>query len=242
MTTDTPPSPWQRALGQRLAEALAHGAALHAPVHDQPATEREPLRSRWRVARRAPGVPSTALQSLARAQANDPAGRARATSLMARCLQHYREQIRPDDDEDDAGVALACFLAACAQAQDGRAVTPQRWQAVHDWLDAWVADGLDWAGVPRAQQADFFERMASLAVAIGEWSVVASRQGEAAMRSAQMLAASSLRAQLGLALPTVAAALRTLDAAGATSAAADPSWGDAELPKAPTVSAPAKRL
>lgn len=236
------PSAWQQALGERLAAALARGAGAHPPARDGAAVGGDaPMRSHWHVAARGSG-PSAALEGLARAQAVDAVGRARAGSLLARCLQHYREQIRPDDDTDDAGVALACFLAACVQAQEGRAVTPERWRAVLDWVEAWVADGLDWAGTPPGQQADFFERMASLAVAIGEWSVVASRQGEAAMRSAQMLARSSLRAQLGLDLEALSATLRGLGPAPAPQAAGDPSWGDAELPKAPTTRAAGKRL
>jgi hypothetical protein len=247
-TTTTPLSPWQQAVGRRLAEALARGTTVHPPAHDGPAPDAQaPLRSPWRVPPRGAGVPSTAMQSLAREQARDPAGRAQAASLMARCLRHYREQIRPDDDEDDAGVALACFLAACMQAQEGLAVTPERWRAVHDWVQAWAGDdgaagGPAWGTTPPAQQADFFERMACMAVAIGEWTVVASRQGEAAMRSARMFAASSLRAQLGLELPGLSAALAACSAAPRAGAAADPSWGDAELPKAPTTPGAGERL
>jgi hypothetical protein len=250
MTTNSPPSPWQQAVGRRLAHALARGSTVHPPAHDGAAPDAQaPLRSPWRVARRGTGVPSAAMQALAREQARDPAGRAQAASLMARCLRHYREQIRPDDEDDDAGVALACFLAACVQAQDGRAVTPERWRAVHDWVQAWAGDGdgdsgsgAAWDTTPPAQQADFFERMACMAVAIGEWTVVASRQGESAMRSAQMLAASSLRAQLGLELSALSATLRAGGARAAAGAAGDPSWGDAELPKAPTTPGAGERL
>jgi hypothetical protein len=242
-TSHDTPSAWQQAVGRQLAEALARGAGTHPPARDDAAAGDEaPLRSRWLVARRSSGTPSPALQALARHQAPDPAGRAKAGSLLARCLQHYREQIRPDDEDDDAGVALACFLAACVQAQDGLAVTPERWRAVHDWVEAWVADGLDWEGAPADQRGDFFERMACLAVAIGEWSVVASRQGEAAVRSAQLLARTSLQAQLGLSLETLASVVRGLDAAQPRPAAGDPSWGDAELPKAPTSTAAGERL
>lgn len=233
------PSAWQRAVAQRLAIALERGLLVHAPVHDNAADDR-PLRSRWRLPRAPEGSPSPALQALARLQAADPAGRARAGSLMSRCLRHYREQIRPDDEEDDAGVALACFLAACVQAQEGEAVTLPRWRALLHWIEAWADEGLDWSAAPRSERADFFERMASLAVAIGEWSVVASRQGPAAVRSAQLLARSSLEGQLGLDLRALTAAVRGMPAP--SEAAGDPSWGDAELPKAPTVPSEGQRL
>jgi hypothetical protein len=57
-----------------------------------------------------------------------------------------------------------------------------------------------------------------------------------------MFAASSLRAQLGLELPVVSAALAACSAAPRAGAAADPSWGDAELPKAPTTPGAGERL
>lgn len=233
----TAPMAWQRSVGQRIAAALASAGVAHAPAADRPAGPAGPPASRWRVARAQASGPAPAIPALARAQAADPAGRARAQALMGRCLQHYREQIRPDDSEDDAGAALACFLAACVQARVGEAVTLPRWQAVLDWLEAWAADGLDWGAAPVAEQRDFFERMACMAVAIGEWSVLASRQGEAAMRSAQALARNSLRAQLDLDLEALATVLQRLPGA-----AANPSWGDAELPKAPTTREPGRRL
>lgn len=220
MSTHAPiPSTWQETLGRQLAQALTRGLGAQPPARDGAPADAEPLRSHWRVARQAQGAAlSPTLQALAHQQAGDAVGRARAGSLLTRCLQHYREQIRPDDEaEDDAGVALACFLAACVQAQEGRAVTPERWRAVHDWILAWAADGLDWDAVPAGEQAAFFERMASLAVAIGEWSVVASRQGAAAVRSAQMLARSSLQGQLGLEIEALSAVLRALDASAAGS-------------------------
>lgn len=241
--TDHPFAPalsdWQRAVGVQLASAIERGATAHAPAHDglEPPAD-APLHSRWRVAPGTVAPPST-MQALAREQAGDPAGRARAGALMAQCLAHYRSHIRPDDEADDAGVALACFLAACVQAETGLAATPARWRATLAWMEAWSGEGLDWAAVPPADQADFFSRMASLGVAVGEWSVVASRQGEAAMRSARLLAASTLRAQLGLALGPLAATLRNLER---TPAAGDPDWGEPELPKAPTTPLKGERL
>jgi hypothetical protein len=240
-TSTTAPalSAWQRAVGVQLASAIERGAGAHAPAHDGAAPAADaPLRSRWRVAAGAAAPPST-LQALAREQAGDPAGRARANALMTQCLAHYRTHIRPDDEADDAGVALACFLAACVQAGTGIAATPARWRATLDWVEAWTGEGLDWASVPPAEQADFFARMASLGVAVGEWSVVASRQGEAAMHSARLLAASSLRAQLGLALGPLAATLRSLER---PPAAGDPDWGEPELLKAPTTPLKGERL
>ncbi|HSI59253.1 MAG TPA: DUF6683 family protein [Ideonella sp.] len=233
-----PPAAWQQAVGQRLAEALARSRSAHAPAHDRPAgAADQPWVSRWQVA---PRSSTRSMAELARRQARDPAGRARAQSLFERCLRHYREQLRPLDRQDDAGVALACLLAACIQAQSLQAVTLPRWRAVHDWLEAWVADDLDWDGAPIEQRQDFFERMACLAVAIGEWTVQASRQGEPAIRTAQALARGSLKAELGLSIEQLADGLSGVMAPAG--AGTDPSWGEAELPKAPTTRAPGDLL
>ena len=122
-------------------------------------------------------------------------------------------------------MALAAYLGACRQAFDHEALTPQRWQAVTQWVKAWVIDELPWDEVPLLQRQDTFERLAVLTVALGEWTVQASRQGTAQQASATWMARNSLRGQLGLDLPTLCAVLRQLDAA----TAANPSVARAEI-------------
>jgi hypothetical protein len=145
--------------------------------------------------------------------------------LLARCLQHYRLQLGGAADEDDVGQALAAYLGACRQAMDQEALTPERWQAVVQWLQAWVMDETPWHDAPLAQRQDAFERFATLAVALGEWTVQASRQGKAAQASATWMARNSLRGQLGLDLPALCAVLRALD----VGTAANPSAARAEI-------------
>ena len=142
--------------------------------------------------------------------------------LITRCLQHYRGHLAADDAEDDLGRALAAYLGACRQALDEQPFDTTRWQAVTRWLEAWVIDEMPWDDAPLAQRQDAFERFAVLAVALGEWTVQASRQGKAQQASAVWMARNSLRGQLGLDLPALAAALAQQDAPTAVTPSAAP--------------------
>lgn len=219
MTPTAAPNPWQQALGQRLAQALADSRLAHAPQADAAALT---VATRWRLPPR-DVADSSAAPALAELLGTGTA--ARPSPLLAPCLQHYRQQLAGGASEDDLGLALAAYLGACRQAFDQVAFTPERWQAVVQWLKAWVLDELPWDEVPLVQRQDAFERLAVLAVALGEWTVQASQQGQAAVASATWMARNSLRAQLGLDLPALCAVLRGLDG----SIAANPSAAPADL-------------
>jgi hypothetical protein len=218
MSISATPSPWQSALGRRLAQALEQSRFAHPPLADA-TSERDLGSTRWRLPSRVaePGAAAAALREML--------GTAVQASLVTHCLQHYRNQLASGRAEDDLGAALAAYLGACRQAFDHEALTPQRWQAITQWVKAWVIDELPWEDAPLAQRQDAFERFAVLTVALGEWTVQASRQGSAQQASATWMARNSLRAQLGLDLPALCAALRQLD--GAT--AANPSVAGAEI-------------
>ena len=218
MTTLATPNSWQAALGRRLAQALEQSRFAHAPLADD-AMEGNAKATRWRLPSRV-AEPDAAVAAL-----NEMLGMAGQASLVTHCLQHYRNQLAPERAEDDLGVALAAYLGACRQAFDHEALTPQRWYAVTQWVKAWVIDELPWDDVPLLQRQDTFERLAVLTVALGEWTVQASRQGTAQQASATWMARNSLRGQLGLDLPALCAALRQLDAA----TAANPSAARAEI-------------
>ena len=141
---------------------------------------------------------------------------------MARC---GRARLAGGATEDDLGRALAAYLGACRQASDHEPLSPERWQAVTQWLKAWVIDELPWDDAPLAERQDAFERFAVLAVALGEWTVQASRQGGAQQASATWMARNSLRNQLGLDLTALCSVLRGLDAPTAV----DPSAAPEEL-------------
>lgn len=221
MNKPASPNPWQSALGQRLAQALAQSRLAHAPFADTASgAEPDALATRWQL-------PARPLQQAAAAGALSEmlGGAAAHAELLARCLQHYRTQLAADAAQDDLGVALAAYLGACRQAFDQEPLSPQRWQAVTQWLKAWVIDELPWDDAPLAERQDAFERFAVLAVALGEWTVQASRQGKAQQASATWMASSSLRGQLGLDLPALCAVLRALD----VPTAGNPSAQHAEL-------------
>lgn len=215
------PHPWQTALSQRLAQALAQSRLAHAPLTDTQADHGLPA-TRWLL-------PARSLQQCKAADALSEmlgvSGPAAKGDLMARCLQHYRKQLAADPTRDDLGAALAAYLGACRQAFDQEPLSPQRWQAATQWLKAWVIDEMPWDDAPLAETQDAFERFAVLAVALGEWTVQASRQGSAAQASATWMARSSLRGQLGVDLPALCAVLRGQD----TATAGDPSVGADEL-------------
>lgn len=218
MKNPAAPNAWQSALAQRLAQALDESRLAHPPQADAAAT----AGTRWRLPPR-PIEQCTAAPALA--ELLGMGGAAGHGHLLAHCLQHFRQQLAGGAVEDDLGLALAAYLGACRQAFDQEPLTPQRWQAVVQWLRAWVLDELPWDDVPLAQRQDSFERLATLAVALGEWTVEASRQGKAAVASATWMARNSLRGQLGLDLPALCAVLRGLDAG----TAANPSAGAADL-------------
>lgn len=211
-------NPWLTALSQRLAQAFEQSRLAHAPAADAADADG----TRWRLPSRA--VEPAAVVG-ARVALGEILGAAAQDSLLAHCLQHYRSQLAGSSGNDDLGLALAAYLGACRQAFDQEPLSPQRWQAVTQWLKAWVIDEMPWDDAPLADRQDAFERFAVLAVALGEWTVQASRQGTAQKASATWMARSSLARQLGLDLPALCAVLRNLD--GAT--AANPSALRAEL-------------
>lgn len=220
MSTPASPNPWQAILGRRLAQALAQSRLAHAPLADD--REAGPqAATHWRLPARPIGqcTAGGALQEML-GISGPP-----LQALLTRCLQHYRGHLAAGRAEDDLGLALAAYLGACRQALDHEALTPQRWQAVTQWLQAWVLDELPWDDAPLAQRQDAFERFAVLAVALGEWTVQASRQGRAQQASATAMARKSLDTQLGLDLPVLGAALGRLDVATAV----DPSRAVDEL-------------
>jgi hypothetical protein len=219
MNTTATPNSWQTALGRCLARALDRSRLAHAPQAD---TETQALATPWRL-HACPVQQGGAAAALGEMLSTGPAGHAQ---LLTHCLQHYRSQLAPDRQQDDLGVALAAYLGACRQAFDQEALTPQRWRAITQWMKAWVVDELPWDEVPLAQRQDSFERFAVLSVALGEWTVQASRQGKAQQASATWMARNSLRGQLGLDLPVLCAVLRGLDPAPA---AANPSAVGVEI-------------
>lgn len=216
MKASASPNPWQTALGQRLAKALEQSRLAHAPLTDNGAAG-DTLATRWRLPART-AQQATAVGALGEMLgASIPGAHA---ELLKRCLLHYRTVLAPEPQQDDLGVALAAYLGACRQAFDQQPLDQPRWLAVTQWVKAWVIDELPWDDAPLAERQDAFERFAALAVALGEWTVEASRQGTTQQASATWMARNSLRGQLGLDLPALCAVLRSQDVMTAVSPSA----------------------
>ena len=213
------PGSWQRDVAKALLSALQEASTASAPGSDsassQPGApagsqaggaEPSPAPTAWRVA---PVDIAEVSRRLAPAASMAP--------LYLRCLTHYRDDLRPQDvDTDDAGVALACMLGASLQALEAHAVTPARWSMLTTWLARNVLPAVDWARASTPEQQQFFARMALLSVALGEWSLEASKRGAAAQATARLMAKQHLEVEFGLEPELLLKAMRWLDVIPAT--------------------------
>ncbi|EHR71445.1 hypothetical protein BurJ1DRAFT_2616 [Burkholderiales bacterium JOSHI_001] len=227
------PPAWQGHWGAQIADAMTRCLSVHpAAVADHSREDASPLVNGEALCRLPSRAASTAPARLAALQSPPGAGRLQAQQLYERCLAHYRQNLLAAlgadlTSGDDLVGAAACFLAACAQALEGHAVTPERWQALRQWLCEW-APPMDLGNADvLASQQEAFERLATLAAALGEWSVQAQRQGPVAVAGARLMARRWLAQELGI---DADALLRALHWQGLV-AADNPSWGGAALPK-----------
>ncbi len=202
------PGPWQVEVARALRSAMQDGLRASAPSSDsgasQPsahAAEQPAPPTAWRTAR-------VDIAEVSRRLA--PA--ASMAPLYLRCLTHYRDDLRPQDiDQDDAGVALACMLAASLQALEAHAVTLSRWSQLTTWVVRHVMPTVDWTRATTAEHQQFFARMALLAVALGEWSLEASKRGSIAQDTARLMARQHLDFELGLDAELLLKSMRWLD-------------------------------
>lgn len=107
----------------------------------------------------------TAPAQMAATQVQDAATRADLCAMYARCLQTYRDAIRPQDTEaDDAGAAMAFFVAANMHALHAVAPSQQMVDALEQQLRAVTRRVAEWDAASPAQRQFFFERLAILGV------------------------------------------------------------------------------
>ena len=218
---------WQRQWGQAIAQGLTRCLDRHPAAQAEGLANAVPQPPVWCV----PTHPSpSAPAKLAALHAPPGAARQQALQLSEQCLAHYRRHLTAAlgaAPGDDLGSAAAVFLAACAQALEGHAVTPQRWLSLRRWLQEWAPP--QGVGDPEllAQQQEAFERLAALSAALGEWSVQAQRQGAAAQASVQLMARSWLDQELGVQAEALMKALHWVGIV----AAVNPSWDGTALPK-----------
>jgi hypothetical protein len=138
---------------------------------------------------------------LSRAHPGGAAARERARALYERCLRHYRSVLRPQDEptgRDDAGAAVAAFVAANLAALQGEAVTPRTLRALERQLHGITRVSSGWKGAPLVERQAYFEQMALLAVLVGESAVQAGPQGPEAVARVRQAARGYLQQLLGL--------------------------------------------
>jgi hypothetical protein len=142
------------------------------------------------------------------------AARVEAEALYQGCLRHYRDAVQAQDlpcDSDDAGAAVAHFVAACVHALDGTRATPEMLTTLQRQLLPLARSGANWATASVAERQMFFEQVALLAVLIDGLAQHAGAKGAAAMAQVRGAARVYLRQFLGLDPDTLA-----LDANGLT--------------------------
>lgn len=132
------------------------------------------------------------------ARSHERAAREAARELYERCLAHYRAQHGSGDDDDDAAAAAAHYVAANLHALSGSPVAPALLPPLQRQLAGIVAVGNDWAaGDLRARQV-LFEKLATVAVLVGESTALAVEQGPAALANLRRAARNYLRELLGV--------------------------------------------
>jgi hypothetical protein len=132
-----------------------------------------------------------------------PAGAARseALALYQRCLKHYRATVRPQDAAsgfDDAGAAVANFVAANLMALTGQRATEAALLQLERQLRHVMQSSLAWGELAAADRQAYVEKLALLAVLVSEAATQAPAQGAAAVANVQRAARSYLQELLGL--------------------------------------------
>jgi uncharacterized protein DUF6683 len=144
---------------------------------------------------------ASAPEFLARSHPNDAAARDEARELYTRCLAHYRSTVRPQDQaagRDDAGAAVAHFVAAAMRALHGISATPDQLLRLQRQLCTLAHRTASWTRVTPHERQFTFEQLAILAVLIDETWSLAVVQGPAAMAHVRQAAATYLRQLLGI--------------------------------------------
>ena len=151
----------------------------------------EPLR-----VERAP-MPSAPMQ-MAAAQSQDAATRAELEALYTRCLQTYRDAIRPQDGEhDDVGAAMALFVGVNLHALNGVKATTATLEALELQLRGVTRRSADWDAATNDQRQFFFERTAILGVLMAGNHGKAKAQGATALAALRRVAREYLQHLLG---------------------------------------------
>ncbi|HEX6018732.1 MAG TPA: DUF6683 family protein [Burkholderiaceae bacterium] len=135
---------------------------------------------------------------MAAAQSNDTATRAELQALYTRCLQTYRDAAHSEGGEhEDAGAAMALFVAANLSALNDVEVTPTLLDVLERQLRGLTRRSADWDAAPPEKRQYFFERTAILGVLITGHHGNAKTQGAAALADVRRIARGYLEQLLG---------------------------------------------
>jgi len=138
---------------------------------------------------------------LAAAHPGGATARRQMQAVYERCLAHYREVLRPDDAArglDDVGAAAARFVAANLFALHGEHATPDALLALEAQLAGIVRSSPAWADASARDRQLYVEKLALLAVFVGEVAQQARGQGAGAVENVRRAARTYLRELLGL--------------------------------------------
>ena len=173
----------QAALSKTLPAMLLRAGL--SPDHDHPLrVERAP----------APAAPT----QMAATQSQDAAVREELAAMYARCLQTYRDSIRSQDtDVDDAGAAMAFFVAANLHVLHAVQASSQTLEILERQLRGVTRRAAEWDGASPPQRQFFFERIAILGVLMIGSRAKALSQGPAAMAELRRTARQYLHQMLG---------------------------------------------
>jgi hypothetical protein len=133
------------------------------------------------------------------AQSSDPAARRSARETYQRCLEIYRTAVRPQDTtHDDAGAALAFFVAINLNALHDLPTTPDVLLLLERQLLGLVRQISAWDSASIAQRQFYFEQIATLGVFVAGLMERARSEGAAALAKVQKTARGYLRHVLGM--------------------------------------------
>lgn len=138
---------------------------------------------------------------LAASQPGDAKARAQASVVYHRCLEAYRKGVRPQDNEhavDDAGAAVAYFVAANLEVLHGVKATPEVLLGVERQLIRIVRTSWRWEDISAGERQFLFEQMAVLGVFVAGLWTRAPTQGAAAVANVRAIARRYLQQFLGL--------------------------------------------
>ena len=143
----------------------------------------------------------TAPAQMAKLYPGDANARGRVLAMYENCLRTYREAVRPQDTAlgiDDAGAALACFVAACLFALHGDSVTQETLQRLERQLVGVARLSSTWEATATAARQHYFETMAILGMLLAGSAEHAKAQGPAAIAEMKKTARGYLVELLGI--------------------------------------------